>query len=106
MSSTNGNAVLARALVLSHECLAAAEKADTRSLALLDAERLRLLKSLRFERGSLSADDRLVLKQVVELNDRAIGLMEHHKRRKERAMDTAVVGRRAVAAYSSVRLQR
>jgi hypothetical protein len=106
MSHANGNPALARALVLSHELLAAAEKADSRSLALLDAERLRLLKSLRFERGNLSAGDRLVLKQVAELNDRAIGMMEHHRRSKERAIDTAAVGRRAVAAYSSIRLQR
>jgi hypothetical protein len=106
MSHANGHAALDQALVLSRELLAAAEKADTQSLALLDAERLRLLKSLRFERGNLSAGERLVLKQVAELNDRAIGLMEHHKRSKERALDTAAVGRRAVAAYATTRLQR
>jgi hypothetical protein len=50
--------------------------------------------------------DRLVLKDVSEMNDRAIGLMEHHRRRHERALDMAAVGRRAVAAYSTTRLQR
>jgi hypothetical protein len=75
-------------------------------LADLDAERMRLLQSVRLERDNLSAGDWLVLKEVSELNDRALGLMEHHRRSKERALDMAAVGRRAVAAYSSTRLQR
>ena len=97
---------LERALVLSHRLLAAADQSSLQELAHLDAERMLLLQSARLERDNLSADDWLVLKEVSELNDRAIGLMEHHRRSKERALDMAAVGRRAVAAYSSIRLQR
>ena len=92
---------LERALVLSHQLLAAADRSDLQELARLDAERMRLLQSVRLEKDKLGAGDWLVLKEVSELNDRAIGLVEHHRRIKERAMDMAAVGRRAVAAYSS-----
>ena len=94
---------LERALALSRELLAAADQADLKSLVLLDAERLRLLQSARQERGQLEAGDRLVLQEIAQLNDRAIGLMEHHRRSKGRTLDMAAVGRRAVAAYSSTR---
>ena len=94
---------LERALVLSHQLLAAADQSGLQELAHLDAERMRLLQSVRLERDNLNAEDWLVLKQVSELNDRALGLMEHHRRSKERALDMAAVGRRAVAAYSSTR---
>ena len=97
---------LERALVLSHQLLAAADQSSLQELAHLDAERMRLLQSVSLERDNLSAGDWLVLKEVSELNDRAIGLMEHHRRSKERALDMAAVGRRAVAAYSTTRLQR
>jgi hypothetical protein len=83
-----------RALAVSHEVLAAADQADLHALAVLDAERLRLLQCLRLECDDLSA------------GDRAIGLMEHHRRSKARELDMAAVGRRAVAAYSTTRLQR
>jgi hypothetical protein len=97
---------LERVLVLSQQLLAAADQSNLQELADLDAERMRLLQSIRLERDNLSADHRLVLEQVSELNDRAIGLMEHHRRSKERDLDMAAVGRRAVAAYSTTRLQR
>jgi hypothetical protein len=97
---------LERALVLSRQLLAAADQSNLQELAHLDAERMRLLQSLRTERDNLSAGERLVLKDVSELNDRAIGLMEHHRRRQERELDMAAVGRRAVAAYSTTRLLR
>jgi hypothetical protein len=95
---------LDRALALSHQLLAAAAQFNLQELALLDAERLRLLQSVRVERDHLSADDRWVLQQVAALNDRAIGVMEHQQQIKGRAMDMAAVGRRAVAAYSTTRL--
>ena len=47
-----------------------------------------------------------LLQQIAELNDRTIGLVEHHRRGKGREMDMAAVGRRAVAAYSTIRRQR
>jgi hypothetical protein len=99
-------AALELALELSNQLLAAADHSDLQALERLDAERLRLLQSVRLERDNLSAGDRLVVRQVAELNDRAIGLMEHNRRTKERALDLAAVGCRAVAAYSTTRLQR
>ena len=105
MSGTARDA-LARALALSHQLLAAADESKLAEVAALDAERLRLLQSVRPLRDSLSDGDRLMLRQVCELNDRAIGLVEHQRRIKERAMDLAAVGRRAVSAYSTTRSQR
>jgi hypothetical protein len=94
------------ALELSQQLVAAADRSNLPALGHLDAERMRLLQSVRLERDTLSAADQLALKAVAELNDRAIGLMEHHRRSTERALDMAAVGRRAVAAYSTTRLQR
>jgi hypothetical protein len=104
--SGNAPALLDRALALSQELLAAADHGDLQILERLDAERLRLLQSVRPLRDSLSDGDRLMLRQVCELNDRAIGLVEHQRRIQERAMDLAAVGRRAVSAYSTTRSQR
>jgi hypothetical protein len=101
--SGNAPALLDRALTLSQELLGAAEHGDLQTLERLDAERLRLLQSLRIERDHLSGGDWLVIRQITELNDRAIGSVEHHRRSKESALDTAAVGRRAVAAYSTTR---
>jgi hypothetical protein len=101
--SGNAPALLDRALALSQELLGAAEYGDVQTLQRLDAERLRLLQSLRIERDHLSGGDWLMIRQITELNDRAIGSIEHHRRSKERALDTAAVGRRAVAAYSTTR---
>jgi hypothetical protein len=97
---------LARALALSREMLEAAEQSNLESLCSLDAERLQLLKSFRLEAKRLDAADRALLQQVAELNDRAIGMLEHLKRGKGREMDMAAVGRRAVAAYSGIRQAR
>jgi hypothetical protein len=94
------------AVELSQQLLAAADQSDLQALARLDAERLRLLQSVRLERSNLSDGDRLALRQVAELNDRAIGLVEHRRRSTERALDMAAVGRRAVTAYSTTRPQR
>jgi hypothetical protein len=93
-------------LTLSQEMLVAAEAANLQSLELLDAERLDLLKSFRLDTRQVNAADRALLQQISETNDRTIGLLEHQRRSKGRDMDMAAVGRRAVAAYSSMRLQR
>jgi hypothetical protein len=92
---------LARALVLSQELLAVAEQGDVRAMADLDAERLRLLHSMCVKFTNMPADERLMLRKINELNDEAIGLLEHRRRRIEREMDMASAGRRAVAAYGS-----
>jgi hypothetical protein len=94
---------LDRALAVSRELLEAASRGDSPAIERLDADRFRLLQSLRSERDRLSAGDWIVLKEISELNDRAIGLVEHHRSAMERSLDMAAVGRRAVAAYSDTR---
>ncbi len=106
MSSGNLDLSLARALALSHEMLAAAEKGDFQLLESLDLERIDLLKFFRSSTMHSTAADRVLLQQIGQLNDRAIGLLEHQRRSKGRDLDMAAVGRRAVAAYSSHRSQR
>jgi hypothetical protein len=106
MTNRRAHDTLVRALALSQQMLAAAEAVNMQSVPLLDAERMQLLKSFRLEAKQVDADDRNLLLQISQLNDRAIGLLEHHRRSKGREMDMAVAGRRAVAAYSTVRLQR
>jgi hypothetical protein len=106
MKDAKPNSGLARALALSQEMLAAAEQANLQSVEFLDAERLDLLKSFRLETKQVNDADRALLQQISQTNDRTIGLLEHQRRSKGRDMDMAAVGRRAVAAYSSIRLQR
>ncbi|MEP6548267.1 MAG: hypothetical protein ABJD53_12460 [Gammaproteobacteria bacterium] len=98
-----GREALEHALELSHRLLAAADQLKLDEVAILDAERLRLLQSVRLERDPLSDDDQRMLRQVSELNDRAIGLVQHQRRIKERELDLAAIGRRAVSAYSTTR---
>jgi hypothetical protein len=106
MTGGKDNQGLLRALALSQEMFAAAEQANLRSLELLDAERLELIKSFRLETKHANAADRALLEQISQMNDRTIGLLEHQRRSKGRDIDMAAVGRRAVAAYSNIRLQR
>jgi predicted MarR family transcription regulator len=106
MSAAKINLGLARALALSHDMLGAAEKGDLRSLTSLDRERMELLKSFRNGAKLVSAADQALLQQINEINDRAIGLVEHQRRSKGRDLDMAAVGRRAVAAYADNRPRR
>jgi hypothetical protein len=101
MKDAELDADLGLALALSHELLAVAANGDVAAVANLDAERLRLLHSLRVKFTKMDADERLMLRKISELNDEAIGLLEHRRRRTERDMDMASAGRRAVAAYGS-----
>ena len=101
MNEADRNVNLARALALSRDLLAVAEQGDVRAVADLDAERLRLLHSIRVKSTNMDANQRLMLQKINELNDEAIGLLEHRRRRTEREMDMATAGRRAVAAYGS-----
>jgi hypothetical protein len=100
------NLSLARALALSHDMLSAAESGNLESLESLDLERLELLKSFRNATQQVAEPDRTLLQQIAQLNDRTIGLLEHQRRSKGRELDMAAVGRRAVAAYSTIRSQR
>jgi hypothetical protein len=106
MKDHGSNSNLTRALALSQEMFAAAESADLASLERLDAERLELLKSFRIGTQNVNAADGALLRQISQLNDRTIGLLEHQRRSKGRDMDLAAVGRRAVAAYSNTRQPR
>jgi hypothetical protein len=94
---------LARALELSRELLAAADRGDGRAVASLDAKRRELLKSARSSTRVLDAAQTLLMQEVALLNDRSIGLLEHHRRIKQRQMEVAAAGRRAVHAYSNTR---
>jgi hypothetical protein len=101
------HALLVRALKLSLHIVSAAENGDAGALTALDDARAQLIQSFRLEaRSSISVADRGALNEIVELNDRALGLMEHHRRGKGRQLDMAAVGRRAVAAYADVRQHR
>ena len=106
MSHGNLDPRVARALTLSEEILGAAESGNLQSLESLDRQRLELLQSFRNATRQVAAPDQALLQQIVQLNDRAIGLLEHQRRSKGRDLDMAAVGRRAVAAYSGIRPQR
>jgi hypothetical protein len=106
MNRSEAGANLERALQISRELTAAADSGDVRATLRLDAERLVLLQSARAALQPMDEKDRWVLREIAELNDRALGLMQHHRRGKERALDTVAVGRRAIAAYSTTQLRR
>jgi hypothetical protein len=106
VNRSEASAALQRALEISRELTTVADGGDVRLTVSLDAERLQLLKCARAGLQPMDADERAVLREIAALNDRAIGLMEHRRRITGRAMDTAAVGRRAVAAYSTTRPQR
>jgi hypothetical protein len=99
-------AVLERALGLSQQLAALVDGGDVSQTVRLDAERRQLLKSARAALHPLDERSRSILREITALNDRTLGLMEHRRRAKGREMDMAAVGRRAVAAYASVRMQR
>jgi hypothetical protein len=105
MMADESGAMLARALQLSRELLDVAEGGDLQTVLGLGAERLQLLQAAR-SGPPAGAGEGALLKEIAELNDRAIGFLEHRRRIKAREIDTAAVGRRAVAAYSTTRLQR
>jgi hypothetical protein len=99
MSGAAAVAALQRALDLSQQIVAAADSGDVQEIVRLDAERLRLLKSLRHDLPTMSPADRSTLRAIADLNARSIGRMEHRFRAKCRDMDMLAAGRRAVRAY-------
>jgi hypothetical protein len=103
MSGGDSRVALERALELSRELLAVAELGDVAGAVNLDAARLELLKSAGESLRTTPMNDRELLQEIAQLNDKAIGCLEHHRRRKARDMDMASVGRRAVLAYSPLR---
>jgi hypothetical protein len=93
-------AILRRAVEVSHELAAIADNGDVLLTQRLDAERLQLLKSVKMAAEPLDELDRSLLREITELNDKAIGYLEHRRRCKARDMDTVAIGRRAVNAYA------
>lgn len=106
MSDADSMPALERALELSRELLGVAELGDTAAAVNLDAVRLELLKSAAETGRVATMSDRALLQEIAQLNDKAIGCLEHHRRRKERDMDVATLGRRALLAYSPTGPQR
>jgi hypothetical protein len=104
--SSEVSAMLERALELSRDLLAAAEHGQTPEAVKIDAERRLLLKSARASTKTFDANQRMLLREIVRLNDQSIGSMEHHRRIMGRRLDVAAVGRRAVNAYATTRLMR
>jgi hypothetical protein len=100
MTSAAARSALQRALELSQEIVGAADGGDVRELVRLDAERLRLLKSVRHALEPLSPADRSMLRTIADLNARSLGRMEHRFRAKCRDMDMLSAGQRAVRAYA------
>jgi hypothetical protein len=97
---SRAEAALQRALELSQQLMTVAESGDVGEVLRLDAERLRLLKSVRHVLQPLSPADRSMLRAIADLNARSLGRMEHRFRAKCRDMDMLTAGRRAVRAYA------
>jgi hypothetical protein len=101
VSGRDATGALRRAAEISRELVAVADNGDVETAQRLDAERLQLLKSARSLAGPLNSHDRQLLHEIAELNDRAIGFMEHRRRLKVRDLEMVSVGKRAVRAYSA-----
>ena len=99
-------AILVRALQLSRDLLAAADRGESQAAASIDAERRQLLQSVRSGTTMLGANEQQLLREIALLNDQSIGHLEHHRRIKGRQLDVAAVGRRAVTAYAMTRARR
>jgi hypothetical protein len=106
MNGGDSTVPLERALALSRELLAVAELGDAAAAVNLDAARLELLKSARESVQMTSANDRALLQEIAQLNDKAIGFLEHHRRSRARDMDMVSVGKRAHIAYCATQAQR
>lgn len=103
MNYQGQDAGLVHALRLSQQITDAAERGDVPALSALDVQRTKLIHSFRRATRIVNDADRALLRQITDLNNRAIGMLEHHQRSKGRELDMAAVGRRAVAAYAQVR---
>jgi hypothetical protein len=94
---------LHQALDVSRRLAAAAESGDSAAAMQMNAERMRLLKEARRALQPVDATDREILAEIADLNQRAIGALQHGLRRTARQLDMLSVGRRAVRAYSATR---
>jgi hypothetical protein len=103
MTRHEAERALERARELSHELVELAERGAVAEVVRLDAQRLGLLKSVRHALQPMTEKEHAVLSEIVELNARSIGRMEHRFRAKCRDMDMLAAGRRAVRAYANTR---
>lgn len=101
MNASEAMAALERAAEISRELAVLADAGDARLAPRLDAERLGLLRSVRRAAQPLGEIERRLLREIAELNDKALGLMEHRRRLAARDMDMLAAGKRAVRAYAS-----
>jgi hypothetical protein len=106
MSRAEAEVSLRAALELSHAVAAAADGGDPQAAARLDAERRRLLESVRRGLSPLQPAERAVLAEIRALNQHALGLLQHRQRATARDLDMLAVGRRAVRAYAATRMRR
>ena len=106
MTRAEASAALRRALEISRELAAIADNGDVQLTASLDAERRQLLQFARRELRPMDDENRMLVREIAALNDRAIGHLEHRMRAKGRDMDMLNTGRRALRAYSTTRQQR
>ncbi len=100
MSRDEAVSALQRVLELSQELVTLAESGDVGEVVRLDAERRRLLKSLRHVPQPFSPAECSMLRAIADLNARSLGRMEHRFRAKCRDLDMLTAGRRAVRAYA------
>ena len=103
MTREDTAAALQRALALSQEILAVAEAGDVHRVMSLDAERRRLLQSVRDAARSLDERELSVLRTIADMNAQSLGRMEHRFRATCRDMDMLAAGRRALRAYGNSR---
>jgi hypothetical protein len=106
VSADPASVALERALEISRELLALADAGDVKAAVSLDARRLELIKFARAAAQPMRGDGRRLLREIAELNDRALGFLEHRRRAKARDLDMATVGLRAVRAYAATRMGR
>jgi hypothetical protein len=93
---------LTRALELSRELLALAERGEVAQAVELDHERGQLLRSALGNAQLVRAADHAVLRQIEELNLSALKHLEQARLSKWQALQLANQGQRAVRAYSNV----
>jgi len=91
------------ALEVSRRLAAAADAGEAEAAVQLDADRLHLLKEARRALQPVDDADRGIVAEILALNHRAIGALQHGLRRTARELDMLSVGRRAVRAYSATR---
>jgi hypothetical protein len=100
MTASVAGELLFQALAISRELAEAAASGDAQRALALDARRRQLLDAARAA-DACTAADRATLAEIGLLNDRALGVLEHHLRIKAREIDVAAAGRRAVVAYAA-----